>query len=228
MADGAGSSPPFRQREKEMIRNAVGKVMWVGRATVFLVGLAVILALLFGAASMAFATNGQPLILGARNLAQSLTTLKNQGAGPALSLEVGSGAPLKVDSTTRVAKLNADRVDNMEASALAPPRGYAHVNINGSRDDTYPSKGVNSVVIPMGATNLYCFDLDFTPHASVGSAYLTNAAWVSTVTPPNNALDSCPATHRDAAARTYGAHEETELRHDGSNPAPINFQIVFI
>ena len=182
-------------------------------------GLAVILALVFGAASVAFGADDKPLILGARNLAQSLTTLENQGAGPAISLEVSSGAPLKVDSTTRVARLNADRVDNMEASALAPPRGYAHVNINGSRDDTYTSKGVNSVVIPMGATNLYCFDLDFTPHAAVGAPHLANAAWVATATPPNNALNSCPDTHRDAAAKTYGSN---------AADAPINFQIVFI
>jgi hypothetical protein len=33
-----------------MLRSVVSKVMWVGRATVFMVGLAVILALLFGAA----------------------------------------------------------------------------------------------------------------------------------------------------------------------------------
>ena len=53
------SSPPFRLREKEMMRSVVGKVMWVGRAMVFLVGLAVILVLLFGAPSVAFATDGQ-------------------------------------------------------------------------------------------------------------------------------------------------------------------------
>jgi hypothetical protein len=36
-----------------MIRSVVGKVMWVGRATVFLVGLAVTLALVFGVATAA-------------------------------------------------------------------------------------------------------------------------------------------------------------------------------
>ena len=56
-----------------MLRNAASKVMWVGRATVFLVGLAVILALVFGAASMAFGTNGGNLILGQNNTATLLT-----------------------------------------------------------------------------------------------------------------------------------------------------------
>jgi hypothetical protein len=158
-----------------MARSVFGKVMWVGRATVFLVGLAVILALVFGAASVAFGADDKPLILVARNLAQSLTTLENQGAGPALSLEVSFGAPLKVDSTTREARLNADRVDNMEASELAPPRAYARVGINGDIDPAH-SKGVIGVDKPDAGDdnnsnndNLYCFELAFAPHAAVGS-----------------------------------------------------------
>jgi hypothetical protein len=43
-----------------MIRSVFGKVMWVGRATVFLVGLAVILALVFGVATAAFAALSKP------------------------------------------------------------------------------------------------------------------------------------------------------------------------
>ena len=41
-----------------MIRTVTSKVMWVGRATVFLVGLAVILALSVGLASAALAGTG--------------------------------------------------------------------------------------------------------------------------------------------------------------------------
>ncbi len=36
-----------------MIKNAVGKVVWVGRGAVFCVGLAVVLALVLGLASAA-------------------------------------------------------------------------------------------------------------------------------------------------------------------------------
>ena len=43
-----------------MVRSVLGKVMWVGRATVFLVGLAVILALVFGVATSAFAALSKP------------------------------------------------------------------------------------------------------------------------------------------------------------------------
>jgi hypothetical protein len=41
-----------------VLRSAASKVMWVGRATIFLVGLAVILALMFGVASAALAGTG--------------------------------------------------------------------------------------------------------------------------------------------------------------------------
>ena len=42
-------------------RSAFSKVMWVGRATVFLVGLAVVLALVFGAATTALGATGGTL-----------------------------------------------------------------------------------------------------------------------------------------------------------------------
>ena len=100
------------------MRSAVSKVMWVGRATVFLVGLAVILAVLFGVTSMAFARDGQSFILGERNVAQSLSTLVKTGEGPALSLQVGSGAPLAVNSDRRVANLNADKLDGKSSTQL--------------------------------------------------------------------------------------------------------------
>ena len=46
--------------------------MWVGRATVFLMGFAVILALAFGAASTALEANGKPLLSGKSNAATEL------------------------------------------------------------------------------------------------------------------------------------------------------------
>ncbi len=96
-----------------MLRSAASKVLWVGRATVFLVGLAVILALVFGVASTAFGHGGYAGLfhLGHNNNASNPSTLTKSGAGPALSLRVGSGAPLAVNSGVKVANLNADKVD---------------------------------------------------------------------------------------------------------------------
>src|SRR5215203_3512575 len=103
-----------------MVRSALSKVMWVGRGTVFLVGLAVILAFVFGVASAAFGANGQAWILGQGNVATAITKLAgaagvngpmlqliNNNADPndtALDLSVQAGeAPMRVNSDTKVA-----------------------------------------------------------------------------------------------------------------------------
>jgi len=113
--------------------NLARKVMWMGRATVSLVGLAILLALAVGLASTALAGTGvgARLDLGKTNAVNAVTRLVGNVAGPsvridnnstgsgatALSLNVEPGrAPLKVDSATRVANLNADRVDGRDSS----------------------------------------------------------------------------------------------------------------
>lgn len=101
-----------------MLRSAASKVAWAGRAPVFLVGLAVILALVLGVATTAVGANGSPFLLGKRNAASAVSTLVRQG--PALNLVVGAGqAPLTVHSDARVTDLNADKVDGREASSFA-------------------------------------------------------------------------------------------------------------
>ena len=110
----------------------LGKVMWVGRATVFLVGLDVILALVFGVASTALSATGGNFILGKGNTATTPTSLvstladalksalivQNKSGGPALDLRVGNAttpannvAPMKVNSQKLVTNLNADKLD---------------------------------------------------------------------------------------------------------------------
>ena len=52
---------------------------------------------------------------------------ENLGGGPALELHTRSGvAPMTVDSSVKVANLNADAVDGLDASALAPGRTYTN------------------------------------------------------------------------------------------------------
>jgi hypothetical protein len=66
------------------------------------------------------ATEGRPIVAGARNLESSVTTIARQGAGPALRLESSklTSAPLTVNATGWVRNLNADRVDGRNASQL--------------------------------------------------------------------------------------------------------------
>lgn len=108
----------------------------MGRATVLVVGLAKVVAALLGVASMAFAGNGDPWILGQGNSATTITRLAG-GAGvdgpilrltnndsgsneTALDLDVEPGEPpMTVNSQTKVTSLNSDRLDGMNASAFA-------------------------------------------------------------------------------------------------------------
>ena len=106
----------------------------------FLVGLAVILAVILGVASMAFARDGQSFILGDRNVAQSVSTLVKQGAGPALDLRVSSGAPLRVNSANKVANLNADQLDGKDQRAFADVNELDAATVI-SRWSTLPTQG---------------------------------------------------------------------------------------
>lgn len=124
-----------------MFKNPVAKVMWVGRATIFLVGLSVILAVVFGVASAALAGNGDAWKLGQINVATNITKLGGEAGvnGPmlrlinnntgtddtALELQVQPGeAPLKVNSATQVSLLNADLVDGRSAASFVANSTY--------------------------------------------------------------------------------------------------------
>lgn len=155
-----------------MLRSAVSKVMWVGRATVFLVGLAVILAVVFGMASMALGANGNPWILGHGNVATAITSLGGAAGvdGPmlritnndaaandtALNLNVQSGEPpMTVDSPTKVTNLNSDQLDGKDQ------RAFADVNELGAQtaihvfgplpvERTFTSNGGTLVILASG------------------------------------------------------------------------------
>jgi hypothetical protein len=124
-----------------MLGRVAKRAVWVGRVSVFLVGLAVILAMVFGVASTALGRNGQALILGkAANTATKVTGLvgrvasgealmvKNPSGGEALRLSVGDPtaapatktvAPMSVDSSAKVENLNADRLDGNSSEEFA-------------------------------------------------------------------------------------------------------------
>ena len=119
-----------------MLRSVGSKVAWVGRTASMVFGLALVLALVFGAASMAFGANGQAWILGQNNAATAVTKLAGAAGvdGPmlqlinndadandtALDLRVQVGeAPMRVNSDTKVADLNADQLDGKDQSAFA-------------------------------------------------------------------------------------------------------------
>jgi hypothetical protein len=67
-----------------MVKGAAKRVMWVGRATVFLVGLAVVLALTVGVAFTALAGSGvgARFDLGKTNTVNAVSKLVGSVAGP--------------------------------------------------------------------------------------------------------------------------------------------------
>jgi hypothetical protein len=124
-----------------MIKTAAKKVAWVGRTASMVFGLALVMALVLGVASMAFGANGNPFLLGTSNVATALTKLTGNVNGAAmqvansnaeandtaLSLSVQAGeAPMRVNSPTKVANLNSDKVDGHDAPM------WAVVNADGS------------------------------------------------------------------------------------------------
>ena len=131
-----------------MLKGAVSKVMWVGRATVFAVGLAVILAL--AAASMVLGVNGGRSIPGDYDQINPITQLVGSDAGADQALDVD---PLAMRRT--------------------PTQGYAQVIPTCTSaappvcqfEDSKAVKGVTRTEpsVSTGKANLYCFDLAFTP-----------------------------------------------------------------
>lgn len=141
-----------------MLRGAIGKIVWVGRATVFLVGLSVILAVVLGVATMAFAANGDALRLGRGNVATAVTRLGGVAGvdGPmlritnnnpdtndtALDLMVQSGEPpMTVNSSARVTNLNADQLDGKDEGQFAT---RLHALIKGSDGSLVRGNGVTA------------------------------------------------------------------------------------
>jgi hypothetical protein len=118
-----------------MARTIFSGVWRIGRVTALALGVAVMLALVVGAASVAFGADGDAWRLGKGNIATKITALGGQLGvdGPmvrlinnnadandtALDLRVQAGeAPLRVNSDQVVTNLNADTVDGKDANEL--------------------------------------------------------------------------------------------------------------
>src|SRR5215208_1824469 len=105
-----------------MFKSILSKVAWVGRTASMVFGLALVMALIVGVASMALAGTGvgATFNLGQQNTVNKISSLigsassamlkiDNNGAGPALALQVEPGEqPMTVNSDRKVARLNAD------------------------------------------------------------------------------------------------------------------------
>ena len=118
-----------------MLTNAMKKVTWMARTTATLVGLAIMLALVLGAATTALAGTGvgAPSNLGKINTVNAVSKMVGSVAGPSLSIDNNSTnatataldlqvepgkTPMKVNSGTKISNINVDQVDGRSANQL--------------------------------------------------------------------------------------------------------------
>jgi hypothetical protein len=115
-----------------MLRSMASKVAWVGKTASMVFGLALVVALILGVASVALSATGGNFILGKANEATTVSKLTASIAGPALTLvnqstdaaatalniNVASGkAPLRVNAAAGTAtNLSADELDGKDFS----------------------------------------------------------------------------------------------------------------
>jgi hypothetical protein len=172
---GLGVSPnPYQERNS---MRTILRALFRGKFTV----LAVVAALTLATASTALAGVGVGAVfnLGQNNFVDALTLLVGNVRGPsliidnnsidsnatALDLRVEPGrTPMKVNSGVKVGNLNADRLDNREASSFANGvNGKAtDADMLGGKDSTQflsavPYENSNLVVVPAGANNQSIF-----------------------------------------------------------------------
>ena len=88
-------------------------------------------------ASTSFAHKGNKgfFHLGHRNVSKAVSTLVKKGAGPALNLKVGSGPPMAVNSSEKVANLNADKIDTLDSTEIGI-NSYERIRVQSTFDST--------------------------------------------------------------------------------------------
>jgi hypothetical protein len=109
----------------KLMKTTLRKLWQLTRTTSTIVGLAVMVGLVAGVASLAVAqkspsggTTASPLFKGVENIAATTTTLINRGTGPAMSMRVQpSHPPLTVNPEAGTAtNLSTDQVDGKDAT----------------------------------------------------------------------------------------------------------------
>jgi hypothetical protein len=167
---------------------------------------AVVTALTLATASVAVAGSGKGGVfnLGVTNTVNAITKLTGTVAGPslqiinnstnaagtALNLQVATGKPpLKVNSTTKVANLNADQLDGLDSSAF----GVRTISTFGYADSCDAPNAWNTcapvtVTVPAGKTYLVSVWSEF---SALGGANNQTTEYCSAVTAPAQTTPSC-------------------------------------
>jgi hypothetical protein len=189
-----------------MVKTIFSGAWQIGRATALALGVAVMLAIVVGVASTAFAANGDPLKLGQGNVATKITALggalgvngpmlklvnKNAGTDDtALRLEVDPGeAPMSVNSSTRVDSLNADQLDGQDSSQFVPTSTNSFV-----RNNLYRAESALGLGTQLG-------DGTFTLSASCDPGDVMLSGGPANISPTTDMVESFPSSTTSWTAR---------------------------
>lgn len=178
----------------------------VGRATALVLGTAVMLALVVGLASTAFAGNGDAWKLGRGNVATKVTALAgslgvngpmvrltNNNAGTddtALELRVQPGeAPMTINSATKVDNLNTDSLDGQDSSEFVPTSTNSFV-----RNSLYRNESAVTAGTQLG-------DGTFTLAASCDAGDVLLSGGPANISATTDMVESFPSTTTSWTAR---------------------------
>jgi hypothetical protein len=168
-----------RKESKMMAKKIYERAMGIARGTALTIGAAVMLALVLGVATTALAGTGvgARFQLGQTNTVNAVTKLVGSVAGPslqvdnnsadasatALDLQVEAGkAPMKVNSETKVANLNADKLDGKSdtdfyaAGSKVADSSHADFATNAQNASTLGGKNSNAFA-PSDVVNYISF-----------------------------------------------------------------------
>jgi hypothetical protein len=138
----------------------------VQRLKTFLTVIGAVTILVLAANSAVYAATGGKFVLGHKNAASKVSTLKRTTKGAALNLVTrsSSNAPLSTNGRGKVANLNADRLDGMDSTALTT------VPYVFTRQITTPSTGFTmNAAVPAGTYLVsYTASLSSSPSGDLG------------------------------------------------------------
>jgi hypothetical protein len=153
----------------------------------FLTVIGAVAILVLAANSALYAATGGEFILGKKNSANNISTLKRTTPGPALKLKTtSSAAPMVVTGAGKVANLNADKVDGLNAADLQTRSRIYHVP---------PASGVSSFATTFTglAPGIYLVSYSLQTSMSTGNLH----CWFYTGSGGAYTMWNSTATHED-------------------------------
>lgn len=194
-------------------------------------GMGAVMALVIGSGT-AFAATGGTFILGKSNAATATTKLTNT-RGTALALASKAGTPsLKINSSTKVTNLNADRLDNLDSSAFALAGGQTNtVSAHGLALDLDQNGTADTIVAvagcPTGSRLTGGGGDDYTNGSLYVNSPLDKSSWAVFSTADVTTQNPADVTAYAVCYNPRGAVPGGNFRVAGS-PAPTKSQMAII